>query len=227
MRVRTIPGRCVTCCPQIEVEVWPAQAEVTFRDDRAVNPINTQVRFEAAVYNGCCAGVRWEVLAPSGLPGAGTIDVTGRYLAPAKGLLPSGTTDLVVATSIENPLRKAFAWVTLVGVGPAAVPEPLIAIRPKSVYLYYPQNAAGADRNEFIDASNTMQMFRASVRNTSAPIEWLVNGAVTANPGPADLFLYRVNGSGVTSVVVVGARLSGQPGVIDEAKVVQINYRWP
>lgn len=223
--------RCVTCCPQIEVEVWPAQAEVHFRDDRGVNPINTQIRFEAAVYNGQSAGVRWEVLDPQGLPGAGTIDVTGRYLAPPKGVppgaLPSGLTDLVVATSIENPLRKAFAWVTLVGVGPAAQPTPQITIRPKSVYLYYPQNASGADRNEFIDVSNTMQMFRATVWHSNAAVEWLVNGAVIANPAPPDQFLYRVNGSGGTAVVVLGARLAGQPGVIDEAKVVQINYRWP
>ena len=178
-------------------------------------------------YNGQSAAVHWEVLAPSGLAGAGTIDITGRYLAPPKDGLPSGLTDLVVATSVENPLRKAFAWVTLVGVGPAAELPPQIAIRPKSVYLYYPQNGSAGDRNEFIDASNTMQVFRASVQHTNAPVEWLVNGVVTANPAPSDLFLYRVNGSGVTSVVVIGARVSGQPAVKDEAKVVQINYRWP
>ena len=72
-----------------------------------------------------------------------------------------------------------------------------------------------------------MQMFRATVRNTNAAVEWLVNGAVKANPAPADQFLYQVTGSGATSVVVVAARLAGQPAVIDEAKVVQINYRWP
>jgi hypothetical protein len=158
--------------------------------------------------------------------GAGSIDATGLYQAPVKGALQSGHTDVVVATSIENPLRKAFAWVTLVGVGPAAQPVAEITVRPKSVYLYYPQNASAADRNEFIDISNTMQMFRASVRNSNAAVEWLVNGAVTANPAPAPLFLYRVNGSGPITVVVVGARLAGQPAVIDEAKVVQINYRW-
>jgi hypothetical protein len=220
-------GCSVRCCPQIEVEIWPAQAEVSFRDDRAVNPINTQIRFEAAVYNGQSAGVRWEVLDVSGLPGAGTIDATGRYLAPVKGVLPSGLTDIVVATSIENPLRKAFAWVTLVGVGPAAQPGAEIAIRPKSAYLYYPLNASGTDRNEFIDISNTMQMFRATVRNSNAAVEWLVNGVLTANPAPSTQFLYRVNGSGGTATVVIGARLAGQPGVMDEAKVVQINYRWP
>jgi hypothetical protein len=218
---------CVRCCPQIEVEVWPPQAEVWFRDDWAVNPVNTQIRFEAAVYNGRSAGVRWDVLNPVGGAGAGSIDATGLYQAPVKGALQSGHTDVVVATSIENPLRKAFAWVTLVGVGPAAQPVAEITVRPKSVYLYYPQNASAADRNEFIDISNTMQMFRASVRNSNAAVEWLVNGAVTANPAPAPLFLYRVNGSGPITVVVVGARLVGQPAVIDEAKVVQINYRWP
>jgi hypothetical protein len=207
--------------------VWPSQAEVWFRDDRAVNPVNTQIRFEAAVYNGRSEGVRWQVLNPSGLAGAGAIDETGLYLAPVKGALQSGHTDVVVATSIENPLRKAFAWVTLLGVGPAAQPIAEIAVRPRSVYLYYPQNGAAGDRNEFIDVSNTMQMFRASLRNSSAAVEWLVNGVVTANPGPSNSFLYRVTGSGGTAVVVIGARLAGQPAVIDEAKVVQINYRWP
>jgi len=219
--------RCATCCPQIEVEVWPAQAEVYFRDDRGVNPINTQLRFESAVYNGQSAGVRWEVLSPSGVPGAGAIDPTGLYLAPPKGTVPSCTTDVVVVTSIENPLRKAFAWVTLVGVGPEVQPAPVIMIRPKSAYLYYPQNASGADRNEFIDVSNTMQMFRASVRNSSASVEWLVNGVVTANTFPLDEFLYQVHGAGGTTVVRIEARLAGQPGVADDAKVVQINYRWP
>ena len=219
--------RCVTCCPRIEVEIWPAQAEVHFRDDRGVNPVNTQVRFEAAVYNGRSAAVRWEVLSPAGLPGAGTIDETGRYLAPPKGALVSGVTDVVVATPVENPLRRAYAWITLVGVGPAAPPEPRIAILPKTAFLYYPANASGADRNEFIDISHTMQMFRATVRNANAAVEWLVNGVVRANPAPADQFFYQVTGSGTTSTVVVAARLAGQPGVIDEAKVVQINYRWP
>jgi hypothetical protein len=211
----------------LEVEVWPAQAEVYFRDDRGVNPINTQLRFESTVYNGQSSGVRWEVLSPSGLPGAGTIDPTGLYLAPPKGALASGTTDIVVVTSTENPLRKAFAWVTLVGVGPEVLPAPVIMIRPKSAYLYYPQNASGADRNEFIDVSNTMQMFRASVRNSSAPVEWLVNGVVAPNTAPLDEFLYRVNGAGGTTVVRIEARLTGQPAIADDAKIVQINYSWP
>ena len=35
--------RCVTCCPQIEVEVWPAQAEVYFAwcDNDATAPVDT------------------------------------------------------------------------------------------------------------------------------------------------------------------------------------------
>lgn len=224
--------RCchVVCCPQIEVEVWPSQAEVHFRDDLGVNPINTQIRFEAAVYNGQSAGVHWEVLHPEGGPGAGAIDATGRYLAPLKGGLQSGLTDVVVASSIENPLRKAFAWVTLVGVGPAEVPAPTIFIRPKVAHIYYRSNKVTADRNEFIDQSNKMQMFRATVRNSNAAVEWVVNGTPAANTPPSELFLYEPPAemdTGDTTLVVVGARLAGIPGVMDEAKVVFLNYRWP
>ena len=51
----------------------------------------------------------WTLMAP--------FDPTGLYRAPDKGTLPTGTTDVVVATARADPLRKAFAWVTLVGLG--------------------------------------------------------------------------------------------------------------
>lgn len=219
--------RHVTCTRQIEVEVFPPQIEVHFADDVGENPANTQARFEATVYNGRSNAVRWEVLDPAGHPGAGTIDATGRYLAPAKGGLPSGLTDVVVATSVEDPLRKAYAWVTLVGNGPAIAPAARIAVRPKTAYLYYPQNASSADKNEFIDVSNTMQVFRASVWNADEAVEWLVDGVLTANPAPSTLFRYQLTGSGSTGVVVITARVPAEPAVADHAKIVKINYRWP
>ena len=219
--------RCARCCQRVEIEVWPAQTELHFRDDRGVNPIDAQIRFEAAVLNGRSAGVKWDVFDPAGHAGAGSIDATGRYLAPVKGGLSSGYTDVVVASAIDDPLRRAFAWVTLVGDGPAVKPDAQITIQPKRTSLYYPLNDTAADRNQFIDVSNTMQMFRTSVRHSSASVEWLVDGVLKANLAPSELFRYQVTGSGSTAVVVIAARLAGHPSVIDQAKVVQINYRWP
>lgn len=228
-------GHCVTdvihhvaCRHQVEVEVWPARAEVYYRDDRAVNPINTQVRFEATLYNATYGGVNWEVRDLGGGAGAGSIDASGLYRAPLKGSLPSGFTDVVVATAAEDPLRKAYAWVTLVGDGPAPAPQPTILIWPKSLYLYYPGNSSANDRNEFIDWSNTMQVFRATLADSpTSEVEWLVDGVLKPNPLPSELFRYEVTGAGSTKIVVVTARIKAQPSIKDEAKVVQINYTWP
>ena len=219
----------VVCRHQVEVEVWPARVEVNFRDEHGANPINTQARFEATVYNACKGGVDWEVHDLAGNPGAGSIDASGLYRAPLKGTLANGYTDVVVATSKEDPLRKAYAWVTLIGKGPAPVPDPRILVRPKSVYLYYPDDGGVANRqNELIDASNKMQMFRASVHDSATTeVEWLVDNVVQANPLPSDLFRYEVTGSGGTKVVKITARIKAQPAVKDEAKVIQINYVWP
>jgi len=59
-----------------------------------------------------------------GGPGAGTIDAAGLYLAPDKGSLPFGLTDIVVATSTDDPFRKAFARVAIVGWDPNQSPPP-------------------------------------------------------------------------------------------------------
>jgi hypothetical protein len=219
----------VVCRHRVELEVWPPRVEVCFRDDRGVNPINAQVRFEATLYNAATGAVTWEVHSLTGGPGAGSIDASGRYLAPDKGALPSGHTDVVVATPGDDPLRKAYAWVTLVGKGPAPVPKPRIEISPKRVYLYYPQNQLADDRNEFIDDSNKMQLFRAYLFDDGggSEVEWLVDNVAKPNPLPSSLFLYEVTGFGSTKVVVVTARIQAQPSVKDEAKVVQINYTWP
>jgi hypothetical protein len=208
----------------MEVEVWPAQAEVYFRDERYVDPINTQVRFDAAVYNGSTSQVHWDVQSLSGNPGAGSIDPTGLYIAPTKSLFPYSVTDIVIATSVEDPLRKAVAFVTVIGNGPTPAPQPRIEIAPKQVYLYYPQ---GYD-NAYIDPSNTMQLFRAFPLDTvSASVQWLVAGVVQGGAGPDPWFLYQVTGSGSTKMTTITARLLGDVGVQDEARVIHINYSWP
>src|SRR3569833_74990 len=113
--------RQVVCKHQVEIEVWPPRAQASFGDDWTADPATSQVRFEADVYNSS-QGHTWSVRALDGSAGKGSIDASGLYRAPPKGLLASGTTELVVATAREDPLRTAFAWVTLVGVGPKPAP---------------------------------------------------------------------------------------------------------
>lgn len=212
------------CEHQIEVEVWPENAELYFQDERFVDPVNTQVRFDAVVYNGSTSKVTWTVQDLAGNSGAGSIDPAGLYVAPPKGSLPHGLTDVVVATPVENPLRKAFAFVTLIGRGPEPVSQPSVEIFPKRIDLYYPQ---GHD-NSYIDASNTMQMFRAFIRDSSSQtVEWLVDHAVQPGAGPDPWFLYQVTGSGSLTIRTVTVRLQSHPTVQDEAKVIQMNYDWP
>jgi len=217
----------IICQHQIEIEVWPSEAEIYFRDERNVNPINTQVRFDAVVYNAPSSNVLWAVQSIIGGPGAGSIDPTGLYNAPPKGSLPHGLTDIVIATAADDPLRKAFAKVTLVGFGPEPPPEPRIDIFPKQVYLYYPSGY----HNSYIDASNTMQMFRTIIhKSTSTEVEWFrdTGSGYGLVGGPEPWYLYRVFGSGTTGTVVkIKARLKNNPGVEDEARVIQINYWWP
>jgi hypothetical protein len=213
----------VTRRHRAEVEVSPARATATFADERAANPADTFVRFEATTFNACNTAVRWQVLNASGGPGAGTIDRTGLYAAPdyAPGL--DGHTDVVVATLVEDPLRTAFAWVTLVGEGPWPAVEPTIQLRPKTAYLYYP----GGHDNAYIDPSNTMQFFRAQIRDSgTTAVEWRVDGVVQAGE-TGELFLYKVTGSGGQKLVRVEARISGMAAVKDTAEVMQINYDWP
>jgi hypothetical protein len=207
---------------RIEVEVWPPRVELAFRDEKWINPIDAQCRFEATVYNSR-QGATWSVSNLSGGPGAGSIDQQGLYRAPIKGGIPSGYTDIVVATATEDPLRKAFAWVTVLGEGPEPLPAPIIEIWPKRAHLYYQTG----DHNTYVDASNKRQLFSATLAHTSATnLDWLVNGVVQTS-GPEPTFLYVAPNNGATQMVTVRARIAGQPGVFDDAKVIQLNYLWP
>ena len=217
---------------RIEVAVAPARAELYFRDERWIDPINTQLRFEATVFNSD-RGATWEVVSPSGGAGAGTIDATGLYQAPNKGTLTSGTTDIVVATSRADPLRKAYAWVTLVGLGPLPAPQATIEIWPKHVSLFY----WSGDDNAYIDDSNKLQVFRAFASNAAPPgITWSVTaGMGTVVPYPTDTswctYLAPNTGpspnAGSAPVATVTAALTSDPTVNDDARIVLRNYAWP
>jgi len=216
----------VVCRHQIEIEVWPPRAELYFQDERFVHPIDTQIRFESVVYNAGNPRVIWETRDLAGNPGLGAIDESGVYQAPPKGGLSSGYTEVIVATSYENPLRKAWAWVTLLGEGPEPAPQPRIAIWPRKSVLYYPGNTLTNHQNELIDESNKFQLFEAKLWNMESPIDWLVDNVV--QPGSTEpWFLYKVTGSGSTKTVSVKARIQSLPAVLAEAKVIQINNLWP
>jgi hypothetical protein len=213
--------RHVTCRHQVEVEIFPARATLYWRDEAGTRPIDAQIRFEAILYN-ADGGVRWQVLAPDGTAGAGTIDQTGLYRAPDKGALASGTTEVIVATAQADPLRKASAWITLVGHGPAPAPQPKIEIWPKRNAVYYQSGA----RNDFIDPVNKQRLFRAFVSDSAdTQVRWLVDGAVQG--GTAPWFLYRAPGAGGGGLVTVSAQIASLPAVQDDAKVSLENYDWP
>jgi hypothetical protein len=209
----------VVCRHQVEIEVWPPRVEVHFNDDWTANPIDTQTRFEATVYNSD-QGYLWEVRALDGSPGQGTIDASGLYRAPTKGALPNGFTEIIVATAREDRLRRAYAWVTLVGFGPEPVTAPTVDIWPKRVNLYYRQGA----NNNYMDDSNKMRQFGAILRDSTDSIEWLVNGA---SSGTGPWFLYQAPNTGGTNTVTIRARLQTQHSIFDEAKVLLLNYSWP
>jgi len=217
----------IVCQHQIEIAVWPSEAEVYFRDERYVDPINTQMRFDAVVYNAPTSNAHWVVRNISGGPGVGSIDPTGLYTAPPKGFLPNGLTDIIIATATDDPLRKAFAKVTLIGVGPEPPLEPKIEVFPQQVHLYYPSGY----HNSYIDSSNTMQMFQTIIRNSpSTEVEWYrdTGSGYSLAGGPDPWYLYKVGGSGTNGTVVkIKAELKNSPGVKDEARVIQINYSWP
>jgi hypothetical protein len=218
--------RQVVCRHQVEIEVWPPRAEVHFADDWTANVATTQVRFEARIFNSR-QGFTWQVRDMAGGPGQGAIDASGLYQAPSKGGLSSGTTELVVATSREDPLRTAFAWVTLVGLGPRPADPPDVAIFPRRVNLYYGDGA----NNDLIDACNKRCQFQALAFNTADQLEWLVDNVVqldgAMHPIVGPWFLYQTPPNGVNTVVKVTARLQHDNAVFADAKISQLNYAWP
>ena len=214
--------RHIVCQHRVEVMVAPASAEVCFQDERFAQPFESVVQFQASVYNAPSNRVTWEVLNLSGGPGAGSIDAGGLYLAPLKGSHPLSLTDVVVATSVDDHFRRAFAHVAITGRGPEAMPLPSIEVFPHRAYVYHPQGA----HNSFIDTSNTMQLFRVVARHADpALVQWSVDaGPVQAN-GPE--FLWHAPNSGGVQTVTVNARIPGSPAVIDWASVTILNYDWP
>jgi len=215
----------MVCRHQVEVAVRPPSAELYFHDERWIDPIDTQLRFQATVYNSD-RGVTWQVVSPNGGPGQGTIDDTGLYQAPDKGSLTSGTTDVVVATARADPLRKAFAWVTLVGLGPLPAPAPAIEIWPKLITLYY---WYGAD-NAYIDNSNKGWTFRAFPRHVSnLAVNWSASlGTVVPGSPDSTWCAYSAPASRVDDALdTITATLAADPTVTDDARVLLLNYNWP
>jgi hypothetical protein len=214
--------RHIVCQHRVEVEVSPATAEVCFQDERFAHPFNTMVQFQAYVYNAPSNRVTWQVLNPQGGPGAGTIDAGGLYVAPLKGAHPYSLTDLVVATSVDDPFRRALAHVAIVGLGPEPKPVPEIQVFPHRVYLYRPQGA----RNSYIDLSNTMQLFRVLARHSDpTQVQWNVDGGATVATGTE--FLFQLSGTGGVQQIRINAVIPGIPLVADWARVTVLNYDWP
>lgn len=211
----------VVCQHQIEVEIWPAAAEVLFRDERYANPLDTKIQFHATVYNAPSDRVMWQVTGSGGRPGAGVIDPAGLYIAPPKGTLPYGFSEIVTATSVDDPFRKAHARVVVIGLGPEPRPPPKVEVYPQRASLYYPEGV----HNAHIDASNTMQLFRAALYHANSDdLEWLVD-ASPSHTGAE--FFYKVTGSGPAGEVSIEVRLQSDHSVKDEATVSLLNYSWP
>lgn len=216
----------IVCQHQIEVELWPASVEVYFRDERFTDPVNTQARFDAAVYNAPDSRVKWEVRALDGSPGRGQIDATGLYRAPDKDGLDSGLTEVIVVTSLADPMRQAFGYVTVVGRGPKPLPKPCILVLPQRVVLYHRNG-----HNGYIDESNSKQVFRAIVRHSEAPLQWLIGSTVKIANDTSRLFGYdpatMPTPVGPDGTVTVTARLTTDSSVVGSAKVVLADYDWP
>ncbi|MDH3973401.1 MAG: hypothetical protein OEV42_03885 [Deltaproteobacteria bacterium] len=215
----------IICEHQIEIEIWPENAEVYFKNERYVDPVNTRIQFDSAIFNAPTNRVRWEVFNEKGEPGEGSINSSGLYIAPdydADTDYGNYTTDIVVATSIDDPTRKATAIVNIVGVGPEPEAEPVIEIFPKVVHLY----CRTGHKNNYIDNSNKVQQFRTIISNsTSSNITWTRSPVVGSidNGG-----FYRAPNSisEATTVVTVEVSLNGTSAG-DEAKIILANYKWP
>lgn len=213
----------VVCRHQTEIEVYPPSADVYFADERYIDTINTQVRFYASVYNTPSSGVTWKVINTNGGPGLGSIDPTGLYTAPPKGLVASGRTDIVVATAKYDPTRYAIAKVTLLGQGPEPLPQATLELFPKLSHVYY-QNGHGV-HNQYIDSSNKNQQFRNIIKHSaSTAITWSVSGL-----GHIDAAgYYSAPAQGPSpSPVEIHAQLTHDPSVTATARIILLNYHWP
>lgn len=214
----------VVCRHQVEIEVSPAQVELYFSDERYVDPINTQLRFTATVFNAPNNAVNWQVANLMGGPGAGTIDSFGLYRAPAKGSLPSGHTDLVIASAKADPKRRAVAKITLIGEGPEVQPVPVLEVYPRVTHLYY--QAGSGLQNGYIDVSNKEQRFRALVRNASnTAVTWSIASG-TGSINSDGLYIAPYQGSSLVTARIE-ARLNEDPSVTARARVILLNYSWP
>ncbi|NLI83735.1 MAG: hypothetical protein GX443_18935 [Deltaproteobacteria bacterium] len=158
----------------------------------------------------------------------GTIDESGLYVAPIKGTAPYAATDIVIATSVDDPMRKAFARVALVGLGPEPSPDPRVEIYPKRSCVYYRGNNSSAIHNEYIDMSNTRQLFRAALYHSeSKELQWLRDGSVVKS-GSEPGYLYEpASDKGLPGTVKIAVRLAVDHDVKDETTVLLINYLWP
>jgi len=216
----------VQCRHQIEIEILPAATEVYFQDERFTDAVNTQTRFEASVFNAPTNNAHWSVTGITGGPGAGTIDPSGVYTAPPKGGILSGHTDIIVAAAVDDPMRKAYARVILVGRGPEPRPVPKLDIYPKQAYLYYRDDAGYAHiYNSYIDTSNKIQQFRAAIRNSSlTAVTWSVPaGSGEINPGG----VYTAPASGTSPAYATITAVLNGTSAKNEAKIILLNYTWP
>jgi hypothetical protein len=237
--IRPVFHHRIECTHQVEIELWPAVAEAYFLDERYSDPAAAQIRFDAVVYNSPSRGVRWEVQTLSGGPGLGTIDTSGLYTAPKWKADLGGTTEIVVATAADDPLRKAFARVTLLGRGPEAAPDPRLELFPRHCCLYVQEtNGDGDDCNGYIDASNKRQLFRVEIFKAPAPSDsvlvWKVTlGASTTQVASGvDWYLYRapnaISAPTLATVTVELQRVSNHAVIAsDAATVLLVDYRGP
>jgi hypothetical protein len=208
------------CRHRVEVEVWPATAELLFRDERHAHPVNTQVQFDATVYNAPTNRVVWQVNGLDGGPGAGTVDASGLYIAPEKGSLPYGFTELVTAVSVDDPFRRAHAQVVVVGLGPEPPPPPRVEVYPNRARLYH----ATGHHNDHIDDSNKMQLFRARLYHADPTLLSWEKNAVPVASGPE--YLYKVAAADPSDFHIT-VKLTTVAGVEARAKVSLLDYTWP
>jgi hypothetical protein len=221
---------CDTVCRhQIAIEIWPQRGTVYFNDEAFTGTVDRYKQFEAVLYNAPTRALKWEVLALDGGPGRGSIDGQGLYTAPSKGFLVSGHTELIAVSSVDDPVCRAYALVTIIGNGPQCPPAPEILISPHGGTLYYfTDSVSDSFHNSYIDYAKKSRVFRAQVWNAEPDdVVWLVDNAVPPYNHTGPHFWYRGVTNGSNDTVVIKAYLSGNPAVADTVMMRLLNYRWP